>query len=173
MTDPVTHSAFTSAPATATLLGDAGPERHAMNARLLAALACLALASPAAAQTDLGRLSANPYAPDSLSNPYGAGSPYAPDGVNNPYSTYGSPYSSKSATNPFATEAPLLFDSKGNFHGTLSTNPYDPNSIANPYGRYGSPYSPDSIHNPYGAGSPYAPDSPNNPYGKGWQIIGR
>jgi hypothetical protein len=40
---------------------------------------------------DLGRLNRNPYDPNSVSNPYGAGSPYAPNGVNNPYTIYGSP----------------------------------------------------------------------------------
>ena len=41
----------------------------------------------------LGRLSANPYDSQSVSNPYGK---------------YGSPYSSYSATNPYATQAPLI-----------------------------------------------------------------
>jgi hypothetical protein len=38
---------------------------------------------------DLGQLSANPYNPDSTSNPFGAGSPFKPDGLNNPFSPYG------------------------------------------------------------------------------------
>jgi hypothetical protein len=121
---------------------------------------------------DLGNLSANPYNPDSTSNPYGAGSSYNPDSINNPYGQYGSPYSSKSATNPYATNPPKLYDSQGNYRGELSINPYRSDSISNPYGRYGSPYSPDSINNPYGAGSPYRADSPNNPYGSGWHIEG-
>ena len=37
---------------------------------------------------------ANSYDPNSLANPYGAGSPYKPNGLLNPYSQYGSPYSS-------------------------------------------------------------------------------
>ena len=119
---------------------------------------------------DLGRLSANPYEPESTSNPYGAGSPYRSDSINNPYGPYGSPYSSKSATNPYATDTARLYDSQGNYRGRLSRNPYDSDSISNPYGRYGSPYSHDSINNPYGAGNPYSADSPNNPYGKGWRI---
>src|SRR6267378_1670175 len=90
-------------------------------------------AAPVAAQ---GNLSRNRYAPNSTSNPFGAGSPYNPNSINNPYGQYGSPYSPKSATNPYATEAPMLFDSQGNFRGTLSSNPYDPNSVSNPYGRY-------------------------------------
>lgn len=104
--------------------------------------------------TYLGRLSANPYASDSVSNPYGRyGSRYSPDSVNNPYGTYGSPYSSRSATNPYATQAPLLISpATGEPLGRLSANPYAPNSTANPYSPAGSPYSPTSINNPY---SPY------------------
>jgi hypothetical protein len=57
----------------------------------------------------LGRLSANPYDPDSVSNPYGQyGSPYSPTSINNPYSQYGSRYSPMSPNNPYATEAPVL-----------------------------------------------------------------
>ncbi len=98
---------------------------------------------------------ANRYDPDSLANPYGAGSPYKSDGLMNPYSQYGSPYSSKSWRNSYATDTPQLYDSDGNYRGKLSSNPYDADSVSNPYGRYGSPYSPDSIRNPYGAGNPY------------------
>ena len=75
-------------------------------------------------------------------------------------------------TNPYASDAPRLYDQKGNYHGRLSANPYDPESTSNPYGRYGSPYSADSINNPYGAGNPYSPSSPNNPYGQGMSIYG-
>ena len=53
--------------------------------------------------TYLGDLSANPYAPNSTSNPYGIyGSQYSPYSINNPYGQYGSPYSPDSATNPYA-----------------------------------------------------------------------
>ena len=42
-----------------------------------------------------GRLSTNPYLPDSTSNPYGRyGSPYSPDSLNNPYGA-GNPYQGK------------------------------------------------------------------------------
>jgi len=59
--------------------------------------------------TYLGKLSSNPYDPDSVSNPYGRyGSKYSPTSINNPYSTYGSPYSPRSANNPYATQAPAL-----------------------------------------------------------------
>ena len=123
---------------------------------------------------DLGQLSANPYAPNSVSNPYGAGSKYKANSVNNPYGKYGSKYSPTSARNPYATKTPKLYDQDGNYRGKLSSNPYDPDSISNPYGRYGSKYSPDSINNPYGAGSKYAPGSPNNPYStSGWKIKGQ
>jgi hypothetical protein len=37
---------------------------------------------------DLGELSANPFSPDSTSNPFGAGSPFKLDGLNNPFSPY-------------------------------------------------------------------------------------
>ena len=132
----------------------------------------LACSVPVAAQDYLGNLSSNPYNPNSIANPYGAGSPYNPNSITNPYGPYGSPYSPKSATNPFATDAPRLFDNQGNYRGRLSANPFDPESISNPYGRYGSPYSPDSINNPYGAGNPYSPSSPFNPYGTGLGIYG-
>jgi len=107
----------------------------------------------------LGRLSANPYDPNSISNPYGQyGSPYSPTSINNPYSRYGSPYSPQSATNPYATSAPRLYGNDGAYLGRLSSNPYDPDSVSNPYGRYGNPYSPTSINNPYGKyGNPYGP----------------
>ena len=122
---------------------------------------------------DLGELSANPFNPDSTSNPFGAGSPFKPDGLNNPFSPYGSHFSNQSATNPYATDAPRLYDQQGQYRGKLSANPYDPDSTSNPYGRYGSPFSPDSIHNPNGAGNPYSPSSPKNPYGRGLRIEGR
>jgi hypothetical protein len=96
------------------------------------------------------------YSPNSLANPYGAGSPYKPDGLMNPYSQYGSPYSNKSWTNPYATQAPKLYDNQGNYMGNFSSNKYDPNSVSNPYGKFGNPYSPSSINNPYGAGNPYS-----------------
>jgi hypothetical protein len=136
------------------------------------ALAVLIAAGAANAQTDLGNLSNNPFDPDSVSNPYGAGSPYSADSIANPYGRYGSPYSNESATNPYATDTPKLYGSTGTYRGKLSTNPYDPDSVSNPYGRYGSPYSAESINNPYGAGNPFSVDSPTNPYGRGLKIIG-
>ena len=138
--------------------------------KLLVTIATAILCSTVFAQEDLGNLSTNPYAPDSISNPYGAGNPYDRNSVNNPYGRYGSPYSNQSTTNPYATDAPKLYDQQGNYRGRLSTNPYDRDSTSNPYGRYGSPYSRDSINNPYGAGNPYKRDSPTNPYGTGWEI---
>jgi hypothetical protein len=74
------------------------------------------LASSASAQppaiiaadgTYLGVLSANPYDPDSVSNPYGRyGNPYSPDSINNPYGRYGNPYIPDSVRNRFATSVP-------------------------------------------------------------------
>lgn len=50
-----------------------------------------------------GRLSSNPYLPDSTSNPYGRyGSPFSPDSINNPYGA-GSPYRWDSPNNPYGT----------------------------------------------------------------------
>jgi hypothetical protein len=134
---------------------------------------CLAGIPALAAAQYLGQYSANPYAPNSTSNPYGIhGSPYSPGSINNPYGVYGSPYGAQSANNPFTTQAPKLYDRSGEYRGKLSSNPYDADSISNPIGRFGSPYSPLSVNNPNGAGSPYRPDSPNNPYGTGWSIQG-
>jgi cell division protein FtsI/penicillin-binding protein 2 len=57
----------------------------------------------------LGTLSANPYDPNSTSNPYGRyGSKYSPDSINNRYGEYGNPYSNNSATNPYATNPPVI-----------------------------------------------------------------
>jgi len=139
---------------------------------ILSIFVILFLYVPVLAGGYLGNLSSNPYDPNSISNPYGAGNPYNPNSITNPYGKYGNPYSPYSATNPYSTNAPRLYDSQGNYRGRLSNNPYDPDSISNPYGRYGNPYSPDSVNNPYGAGNPYAPDSPTNPYGTGWKIFG-
>ena len=137
------------------------------------ALALLLLSPALLADEYLGNLRTNPSGQNSTANRYGAGNSYDPDSIHNTYGRYGSPYSNFSATNSYATQAPKLYDSKGNYRGRLSTNPYDPESTSNPYGRFGSPYSPDSINNPYGAGSEFRHDSPNNPYGEGWKIIGQ
>jgi hypothetical protein len=142
----------------------------AMKSFALVAVAFFAV-SPASTQY-LGNLSNNPYAPNSIGNPYGAGNPYSPNSVTNPYGPYGNPYSSRSATNPYASNASKLYDDNGNYRGRLSNNPYDPDSVSNPYGRYGNPYSPDSIRNAYGAGNPFSPSSPNNPYGHGLRMYG-
>lgn len=57
----------------------------------------------------LGELSDNPYAPDSISNPYGRfGNPYSADSVNNPYGRFGSPYSNDSINNPYARNPPII-----------------------------------------------------------------
>jgi len=109
----------------------------------------------------LGRLSSNPYAPDSTSNPYGRfGNPYSTNGINNPYSRAGQAFK-----NPLSGNSPILIGEDGKYLGKLNDNRFDPDSVSNPYGRYGSRYSPDSINNPYGRyGSPYSPDSATNPY---------
>lgn len=48
-----------------------------------------------------GKLSMNPYNPDSTRNPYGRyGSPFSPDSINNSFGA-GSLYSLRSPTNPY------------------------------------------------------------------------
>src|SRR5216683_4559 len=50
-----------------------------------------------------GNLSSNPYDPNSTSNPYGRyGSQFSPDSINNPYGA-GSRYAPDSPTNPFGS----------------------------------------------------------------------
>ncbi len=99
--------------------------------------------------------SADRYKSNSLANRFGAGSRYKADGYFNPYSKYGSRYSNYSWRNPYATQAPRLYNHRGQYRGRWSANRYDPDSTSNPYGRYGSRYSSDSINNRYGAGNPY------------------
>jgi hypothetical protein len=143
-----------------------------MKKHLLAAALLLPIMQPAApAQLCdpgifLGRPSANPYDPDSTSNPLGPfGNPFAAASIHNPLGPFGSPVAPTSVANPLATHAPRIIAADGQYLGRLSANPHDPDSISNPYGRYGSPYSPTSIHNPYSKyGSPYSPLSPNNPF---------
>ena len=69
---------------------------------------------------DLGNLSANEFDPNSIANPFGAGSPYSSNSVTNEFGIYGSPYSNRSASNPYATEAPRLCDQQGNYRGELT-----------------------------------------------------
>ena len=62
----------------------------------------------------LGNLSANPYDPNSTSNPYCKyGSEYSADSINNPYGKYGSEYSNDSLHNPYATNPPTIIDPDG------------------------------------------------------------
>jgi hypothetical protein len=76
----------------------------------------------------LGRLNANPYDPESVSNPYGKyGSPYSQTSITNPYSSYGSPYSNASANNPYATKPPVvLYRSQTQTPRRARPDPYDP-----------------------------------------------
>jgi hypothetical protein len=84
--------------------------------KLTLALYLSLVASSADAQY-LGRLSSNPYLPDSTSNPYGRyGSPYSPDSINNPYGRYGSKYSNESVNNPYALNPPRI-GSDGSIYG--------------------------------------------------------
>jgi hypothetical protein len=84
-----------------------------MKTKALAVLAIVlcsgsALADPpvirASDGTYLGRLSSNPFDPESTSNPFGQhGSQFSPDSINNPFGQYGSQFSPDSVNNPFAT----------------------------------------------------------------------
>ena len=60
--------------------------------------------------TYLGKLSANKFDPDSVSNKFGIyGSPYSPVSINNKFSPYGNPYSPQSVNNPYATQSPVIY----------------------------------------------------------------
>lgn len=73
----------------------------------LALIVTLSLTATAAnAQQYLGSLSNNPYAGNSISNPYGQYGSKWGNTVNNPYGQYGSPYSGRSANNPYASSPP-------------------------------------------------------------------
>lgn len=84
-----------------------------MKTKTIAILATVMIAGSALADppvirasdgTYLGRLSSNPFDPDSTSNQLGRyGSPLSPDSINNPLGKYGSPLSPDSVNNPFAT----------------------------------------------------------------------
>lgn len=85
--------------------------------KTLLVTALVLMSSAAGAQQYLGRLSSNPYASDSTSNPYGRyGSPYSNDSINNPYGKYGSPYSDYSPNNPYANHAPRIYGN-GSLYG--------------------------------------------------------
>ena len=109
----------------------------------------------------LGKLSANPFASDSTSNPFGIyGSPYSPKSVKNPYNRHGF-----DAQNPYSVKGPKIVGKDGRYLGRLNRNKYHPESISNPYGVYGSKYSPFSVKNSFGVyGSRYSPFSSANPY---------
>ena len=64
-----------------------------MKTKIAAALLATIVTVAHADDEYLGQLSANPYDPDSVSNPYGAGNPYKPDSVTNPYGRFGNPTS--------------------------------------------------------------------------------
>ncbi|WP_203225141.1 hypothetical protein [Leptospirillum ferriphilum] len=75
--------------------------------------------------TYLGNLNANPYDPNSVSNPYGKyGSPFSPYSIHNPYGKYGSPYSPDSANNPYTTGGPRIVVPRGS-GGTGFSSPVE------------------------------------------------
>jgi len=74
---------------------------------------CLLVSSPVFADEYLGKLSENPYDPDSTSNEYGQhGSEYSPDSINNPYGA-GSPYRQDSPNNPYGEGLSIYADDDG------------------------------------------------------------
>ena len=76
----------------------------------------LLLAFPAFADEYLGKLSENPYGPDSTSNEYGRygryGSKYSSDSINNEYGA-GSPYRADSPSNPYGEGVSIYGDDDG------------------------------------------------------------
>ncbi len=132
--------------------------------KIILTLVLVGITSGAQAEKFLGKYSANQYNQDSTSAPYGKYNPNTVGGINSPDSQYGDAYSNESANNPDASNAPKLYDSKGNYRGRLSNDPYDPESISNPTGAYGS-----DMQNM----QPDDPDNPNNPYGNGMTIQGQ
>lgn len=57
----------------------------------------------------LGVLSANPYEPESITNPYGLyGSQYSPVSVEDRFGLYGSPYSNESLNNVYLVSEPRI-----------------------------------------------------------------
>jgi len=68
---------------------------------------CMMVVFPAMADEYLGKLSENPYNPDSTANEYGQyGSKYSSNSINNQYGQYGSKYSNDSAGSPYRQDSP-------------------------------------------------------------------
>ena len=75
---------------------------------------CMLATSTILADEYLGKLSENPYNPDSTSNAYGQyGSEYSTDSINNPYGQYGSKYSNDSPTNRYGEGLSIYSDDDG------------------------------------------------------------
>ncbi|BFU88997.1 MAG: hypothetical protein NTAFB01_01840 [Nitrospira sp.] len=71
-----------------------------MNRTIFSAVVLCALSIPVAAE-DLGKLSANPFDPDSTANRFGRyGSPFSQDSINNQYGA-GSRFKHDSPNNPY------------------------------------------------------------------------
>lgn len=88
---------------------------------LVLAFAASAVAGPPRIYADdgtyLGDLSANQYAPNSISNRYGKyGNPYATESINNQYGKYGNPYSPHSPNNPYITGGSISSGSAPNIY---------------------------------------------------------
>jgi hypothetical protein len=107
----------------------------------------------------IGELNDNPYAINSISNPYGRyGSEYSSISVNNPYGKYGSEYSVYSPNSEFSVfGSPNIYAYGGAYLGKLSKNQFAEESTGNDYGYFGNEYNPNSINNPSGLyGSDYS-----------------
>ena len=106
-------------------------------------LIILLFAVPCFSGDYLGNTNSNPYDSNSVNNPYGRyGNPYG-NTVANPYSQHG-----RDVQNPYGGyNAPIVYDSHGNYKGRYNSNTYDPESVSNPYGTYGNPYG-NTINNP-------------------------
>ena len=74
---------------------------------------CIMVAFPAMADEYLGKLSENPYNPDSTSNKYGQhGSKYSSNSINSPYGA-GSPYRQDSPNNRYGEGLSIYGDDDG------------------------------------------------------------
>ena len=62
------------------------------------------------AQDYLGRVSSNPFLPDSTANPFSLyNNEFYPDSPKNPFGIYGNEFSPYSANNPFAVDTPQIY----------------------------------------------------------------
>jgi hypothetical protein len=115
-------------------------------------------AAPAWAE-DLGELSANPFNPNSTSNPFGAGSPF----------------SNQSTTNPFATDVPRLFARLSGFSGPsgFSDSSDGVSDPANKTDQIDQTNEINQFRLSIRRRESLQPQQSTNPYGRGLRIEGR